>query len=118
MNPNFVLLKVDKDALVKYLKGILKSCDWQNVEANVDKFSYASILWERYRSNGVRQLGVYAPLKNGGPVFERNARGEDIYYVDDILCFSKQIIISTLRNIHRNLKRKCLEELKWANELI
>ena len=109
--------EMDKDGVIQYLKGKLSTCDWENLETNLDRFSYAAVLYERCRSAGVHEMGFETPLQKGPPLFERNKQGEAIYY-GDILCFSKEIIVSTLKNVHHNLKSKCLQEAKWPCELI
>lgn len=110
--------EMDKGGVIKYLKGKLSSCDWTNLEDNLDNFSYAAVLYERVRSAGVHELGIETVLHRGEPFFERNKAGEDIYYHEDILCFSKEIIISALKNIHQNLRKICLDEGRWPCELI
>jgi hypothetical protein len=110
--------EVNKDELIKYLKTELGSCDWQNIEANLDKFSYAAVLYERGRSSGVHDMTIETAFRSGEPSFERNEMGEDIYYNDDILCFSKELILSTLKNVHKNLRAECISEAKWPFELV
>lgn len=112
------LKEMDKDGVIQYLRGELRTCDWQNLEASLDRFSYAAVLYERWRSAGVHEMGFGTALHKGQPLIERNKKGEDIYYHDDILCFSKEIILSTLNNVHKNLKSKCLLEAKWPCEVI
>lgn len=109
--------ETDKDGMMKYLKSNLRNCDWENLLDNLDKFSYAGVLYERFRSAGVHEMGIETNLDKGVPMFERNEKGQDIYYSGDILCFSKEIICSTLTNIHTNLKTKCFDEAKWPCEL-
>lgn len=110
--------EVNKDDLIKYLKTELGSCDWQNIEANLDKFSYAAVLYDRGRSSSVHDMAIETAFRSGEPSFERNEIGEDIYYNDDILYFSKEIILSTLKNVHKNLKAECISEAKWPFELL
>jgi hypothetical protein len=110
--------EMDKDGVIQYLRKKLRSCDWQNLEANLDNFSYAAVLYERWRSAGVHEMGFETALHNGRPLMEKNEQGEDIYYHDDILCFSKEIILSTLNNVFQNLKSTCLLEVKWPCEII
>jgi len=110
--------EMDKDGVIQYLREELSSCDWRNLEANLDKFSYAAVLYERWRSAGVHEMGVETALHKGQPLMDRNKQGEDIYYYNDILCFSKEIILSTLGNVFQNLKSKCLLEVKWPCEII
>jgi hypothetical protein len=110
--------EMTKDGVIEYLKGELHSCDWRNIEANLDRFSYAAVLYERWRSAGVHEMGFETVLQNGQPLIERNRKGEDIYYHGDILCFSKEIILATLNNVFQNLKSKCLLEVKWPCEII
>lgn len=112
------LKEVDKDGVIQYLKTELRTCDWQNLESNLDRFSYAAVLYERWRSAGVHEMGLETSIHNGQPVIERNGHGDDIYYTNDILCFSKEIVLSTLTNLHRNLKSECLCKIKWPCEVI
>jgi hypothetical protein len=109
--------EMDKKGVIQYLKSKLNSCDWKNIETNLDKFSYAAVLYEKSRSAGVHEMGFETMIHKGEPSFEQNKQGEDIYYSGDILCFSKEIILSTLKNVHQNLRRKCLDEAKWPCEL-
>lgn len=115
---NDPLKEMDKDGVIQYLRGKLKTCDWQNLKNNLDRFSYAAVLYERCRSAGVHEMGFETALHKGQPLFERNKQGDDIYYYGDILCFSKEIILSALKNVHQNLKSQCLEEAKWPCDLI
>ena len=110
--------EVNKDELIKYLKTELGSCDWQNIEANLDKFSYAAVLYERGRSSGVHDMAIETSFYKGESSFEQNELGEDIYYDGDILCFSKELILSVLKNVHKNLRAKCISEAKWPCELV
>jgi len=110
--------EMDKDGVIQYLKTKLSSCDWGSLETNLDSYSYAAVLYARGRSSAVHEMGFETVLDKGEPVFERNKQGDDIYYSGDILCFSKEIILSTLKNVHRNLRSKCLAEAKWPGELI
>lgn len=115
---NNVQQEVDKDDLIKYLKrNLKKNCDIRNLEQNLDKFSYAAVLHEWGRSTGVHNMGVFATSSTNGKLFEKNQHGEDVYYNSDRLCFSKEIIILTLKNIYQNLRKKCLDEAKWPYEL-
>lgn len=114
---NNVQQEVDKDELIKYLKSNIKSCDTRNLKARLDYFSYAAVLYEWGRSSGVHSMGIFATSSKKGTSFEKNQQGEEVYYNSDRLCFSKEIIISTLKNIHQNLRKKCLDETKWPYEL-
>lgn len=110
--------EMDKDGVIQYLKTKLSSCDWEKLKTKLDSFSYAAVLYARGRSAAVHDMGFETVLDKGEPVFERNNQGDDIYYSGDILCFSKEIILSTLKNVHRNLRKKCLDEAKWPGELV
>ena len=110
--------EIDKDGVIQLLKQELNTCDWSNLENNLDKFSYAAVLYERCRSAGVHELGFETDLINGKASFEKNDKGEDIYYYGDILCFSKGIILKALKNIHKNLRKKCLNDAKWPCEIV
>lgn len=112
------LEEMDKDEVIQYLRTQLRTCDWQNLQTNLDRFSYAAVLYERWRSAGVHEMGFETSIHNGQPVIQRNEHGDDIYYAGDILCFSKEIILSTLINIHQNLRSQCLDEAKWPCEVI
>lgn len=111
--------EVDKNELIKYLKSNLKrNCDIRNLEKNLDNFSYAAVLYEWGRSASVHNMGIFTtPSKGGVPLFSKNKQGDDVYYDSDRLCFSKEIIISTLKNIYINLRKKCLVEAKFPYEL-
>ncbi len=110
--------EMDKDGVIQHLKQELNTCDWSNLETNLDKFSYAAVLYERCRSAGVHEMGFEADLINGKTLFEQNDKGEDVYYSGDLLCFSKEIILKTLKNIHKNLRKKCLDDAKWPCEIV
>jgi len=110
--------EVNKADLIKYLNTELGPCDWQNIEANLDKFSYAAVLYERGRSSGVHDMAIETTFELGEPSFEQNELGEDLYYDGDILCFSKELILSTLKNIHKDLGAECISEAKWPCELV
>lgn len=110
--------EMDKDGVIRHLKQKLNTCDWSNLETNLDKFSYAAVLYERCRSAGVHEMGFEADPINGKILFEKNCKGEDVYYSEDILCFSKEIILTALKNIHKNLRKKCLDDAKWPCELV
>jgi len=110
--------EMDKDGVIQYLKTKLSSCDWENLKTNLDSYSYAAVLYAMGRTSAVHEMGFETALDKGEPVFERNTQGDDIYYSGDILCFSKEIILSTLKNVHQNLRSKCLAEAKWPGELI
>ena len=108
-----------KSGVINYLKQQLSNLDLQNLEVNLDKFSYAAVLYEEYRSAGVHKgsMAHSWDAETGKPLFDRNEKGEDIYYDGNILCFSKEIILATLKNVHHNLEDKCISVTKWPHEL-
>lgn len=98
--------EMDKNRMIDYLKQQLTNLDMRNLEANLDKFSYAAVLYEKYRSAGVHEGGMaHSWNETGEPLFNKNVQGEDIYYNGNILCFSKEIIFDILKIIHNNLKK-------------
>jgi len=111
--------EMDKNGLIDHLKDQKPSIDFRNSEANLDNFSYAAVLYEKYRSAGVHEGGMAHSwdAETGKPLFIRNEQGEDIYYNGNTLCFSKEIILTTLKNVHHNLKKQCLSAIKWPHEL-
>lgn len=111
--------EMDKDGIIDYLKSELENLDFCNLEANMDKFSYAAVLYKEYRCAGVHEgsMANTWDAKTGKPSFEKSIDGDAIYYSGNTLCFSKEIIIAVLENIHGNLRSKCIGEIKWPNEL-
>lgn len=105
--------------LIEYLKGENLKLDYGSLKKNFCKFSYASILYERYRNAGVHIGDILVPrdVETGERLFEKNENGEDIYCEDGNLRFSKEIIFLILERIIRNLKKECLEKGKWPGEL-
>lgn len=111
--------EMDKNGLIDYLKHQKLFSDFRNLEANLDNFSYAAVLYEKYRSAGVHEGGMAHSwdVGTGKPLFTRNEQGEDIYYNGNTLCFSKEIILTTLSRVSNNLKEQCVSAAKWPHEL-
>jgi len=110
--------ELDKRGIIDYLKGKKLSLDWHNLEANLDKFSYSAVLYEKYRSRGVHKRSIATKWSTEGkPLFEKNSDGEDIYYDGNILYFSKEIILEVLENIIQNLKVECIPQVLFPWEL-
>jgi hypothetical protein len=110
--------EMNKLALIDYLKSRGLKLDWMNVEANLDYFSYAAVLYERYRSRGVHRGRIATKWDyTGRPVFGKSHSGDDVYYDGNILYFSKEIIFDVLANISRTLRTMCMAEQNFPHEL-
>lgn len=90
--------EMDKNGVINYLKNQISNLALNNLETNLDMFSYAAVLYEKYRCAGVHvgSIATSWDVETGDPLFERNDQGEDIYYSENTLCFSKEIILATL----------------------
>ncbi|MHB8883265.1 MAG: hypothetical protein ACYC69_17370 [Thermodesulfovibrionales bacterium] len=108
-----------KEDIIIYLQNENNTLNYRSIEACLDKFSYAAVLYEHYRCAGVHEgsMAVIWDAMSGMPLFEKNEYGDDIYYSGNILCFSRQIIMSSLESICRNLRKACLDAGKWPHAL-
>lgn len=109
--------EVPKARLIKILKEELNGLDEMNLDRNLDRFSYAALLYDQYRNPGVHHGGMAHVYNVDGPVFRRSPSGEPIYYLWTWLQFSIDFIISLLEEVHTNLASECIKQIKWPHEL-
>lgn len=109
--------EVPKVRLIEILKAELDGLDEMNLDRNLDRFSYAKLLYEQYRNPGVHHGGMAHVHNVDGPVFRRSLSGEQIYYSWTWLQFSIDFIISLLEEVHTNLASECIKKIKWPHEL-
>jgi hypothetical protein len=109
--------EVPKEELIEILKAKLTRLDAMNLRCNLDKFSYAAFLYDRYRSRGVHFGGVPAVRRASYVTSQLDSVERTPFYFWDWLHFDVDSVINFLKASCRNLAAECERQAKWPYQL-
>lgn len=111
----------DKPRLLAILRASGAGLDLRNVSANLDRYTYAGLLYLRLRYAGVHRGSISHTydVERDLAVMRLGPRSELIYYAypSEAPRFSDEAVFRVLSHVHKNLSDACTDNVCWPQEL-